>query len=360
MKASEYSGTYSFEYDKHPDAVYFSAKRAPIKIYGLYKPCEGEHFIRMPEDVARATSQGVYDLNYNTSGGRLTFSTDSPYIALHAIEPTFYNMPHMPRSGNAGFDVYECDENGRQSYSGSLLAPAKSTLPYFADCDSRTTLGKMKNYVINFPLYEHVDEVYIGVAPDARIESFDGAYTNDAPIVFYGSSITQGGCVCRPGNAYPSYISRRFRRDFINLGFSGSGKAEPAIVDYMATLDMSIFVCDYDHNAPTVEYLENTHFALYEKIRAAHPDVPYVMISKPDTIHHPDYIERREVIRRSYERALGLGDKNVYFIDGETLLAGDCADACTVDTTHPNDLGHYRMGARIGDVIEKIIKKAVD
>jgi lysophospholipase L1-like esterase len=70
-----------------------------------------------------------------------------------------------------------------------------------------------------------------------------------------------------------------------------------------------------------------------------------------------DYVERREVIRRSYEKAISNGDKNVYFIDGETLFSGECIDACTVDNCHPNDLGHMRMGKRIGDVIEKVLCK---
>ena len=161
----------------------------------------------------------------------------------------------------------------------------------------------------------------------------------------------------RPGNAYPSFISRRFHRDFINLGFSGSGKAEQAIVEYMATLDMSVFVSDYDHNAPDAAYLEKTHYYLYETIRNKHLNVPYIMVSKPDTLWRKDYVERREVIRRSYEKAMSNGDKNVYFIDGETLFSGECVDACTVDNSHPNDLGHMRMGKRIGDVIEGILSK---
>ena len=357
MKASEYKDTFSFDFEQYPDAVFFSARKSPIRIYGLYNATEGNHFIRIPEEVAHATSAGVEGLNFNTSGGRLTFSTDSPYIAIHAVEPEFYAMAHMPRSGNAGFDVYICDQNDNQTYACSLIAPAKAGMPYFASGDSRTNLGKVKNYVVNFPLYEKVDEVYIGVAPDSYFGSYENAYSNEPPIIFYGSSITQGGCVSRPGNAYPSFISRRFHRDFINLGFSGSGKAEQAIVEYMATLDMSVFVSDYDHNAPDAAYLEKTHYYLYETIRNKHLNVPYIMVSKPDTLWRKDYVERREVIRRSYEKAISNGDKNVYFIDGETLFSGECIDASTVDNCHPNDLGHMRMGKRIGDVIEKVLCK---
>ncbi len=349
--------TFSFDYAEYPDDVWYDVRQSPIKIYGLYEPLQNKRFFRIPESVAEATSEGVKGLNYNTAGGRLAFATDSPHIAIHAVMPEYHIMKHMPRSASAGFDVY-IDDGKMQQYCGSIFPPAVTVEDYFHACNSFTVSGKVKNYVVNFPLYDSVDEVYVGLAPGSVLLPYDNAYTSDAPMIFYGSSITQGGCVSRPGLAYESYISRRFRRDFINLGFSGNGKAEDAIVDYMASLDMSVFVSDYDHNAPTVEYLEATHHKMYEKIRAAHPDVPYIMISRPDfDFHYDDSVRRRAVIRRSYERALENGDKNVYFIDGETLFGSDCRDACTVDSTHPNDLGHYRMACVIGDAIEKILKK---
>ena len=355
MKASEYKNTLKFENEQYPETVWFDARQAPIRIYGLYKPTEGTRFVRIPEPIAEATSNGVREMNLYPAGGRMTFSTDSPYIMVHAVEPTVYVMPHMARSGNSGFDAY-IDDGKMQTYCGTFFPNVRESQPYFSSINSRTNYGEMKNYVLNFPLYEHLDSVYIGVAPDAHFAAYDGAYTDDLPIVFYGSSITQGGCVSRPGIAYEGYISRRFRRDYINLGFSGSGKAEDTIVDYMAGLEMSMFVSDYDHNAPNPEYLEATHHKMYRKIRAAHPDIPYIMITCPDCDRNPaDADARRDVVKRSYEQAIAEGDKNVYFIDGRTLFGDVCRDECTVDFTHPNDIGHYRMGKVIGDLIGKII-----
>ncbi|MBO4354580.1 MAG: SGNH/GDSL hydrolase family protein [Clostridia bacterium] len=349
--------TFSFDYSEYPSDVWYDVRRAPFKFYGLYKPTENKRFFRIPESVAEATSEGVRGLNYNTAGGRITFATDSPRICVHAVMPEYHNMKHMPRTASAGFDVY-ADDGVTQTFCGVIMPPAVTNDGYFSSCNSFTDFGKVKNYVVNFPLYDSVDEVYIGVAPGAVVLPYDGAYTPDAPMIFYGSSITQGGCVSRPGLAYESYISRRFRRDFINLGFSGNGKAEDAIVDYMASLDTSLFVSDYDHNAPNAEYLEATHHKMYEKIRAAHPDVPYIMVSRPDFDPHPeDSIKRRDVIRRSYELAVAEGDANVYYIDGETLFGTESRDCCTVDGTHPNDLGHYRMARVIGDLIGEILKK---
>ena len=342
----------------HTDTVWYPVREAPFRIYGLYSPLDGKRFRRIPEDVAEATSPNVAHLNYNTAGGRVTFATDSPYIAVFAQMHDMVRMIHMPRTGSSGFDIYVCDGREQRYASTAFPSAPGNGDNYTYEADSATRIGTVKSFVVNFPLYDSVDELYIGVSPDATLKEADEVYLAEPPIVFYGSSITQGGCVSRPGNAYEGFISRRLHRDFINLGFSGSGKAEPAISEYMAGLAMSAFVSDYDHNAPDPEYLEKTHHYLYETIRKNNPDLPYVMVSKPDFEYHPaDSVRRREVIRASYEKAVAKGDKNVYFIDGETLFGRDCRDACTVDRTHPNDLGHFRMGQVIGDVLAAALNK---
>lgn len=357
MKIKECPNTFSCDFTQYPDTVWLKCREKPFTIYGLYKPYESEHFMRIPQEVAERTNDGVKDLNYQTSGGRITFSTDSPYIAIHSVQPTFNIMRHMPRSGNAGFDLYLCDEYKEQIYAGSLFASVSKNEYYYTTVNSRTSLGKKQNYVLNFPLYERCDDVYIGFHPDSEVDVFEDAYTGDAPLVFYGSSITQGGCVSRPGLVYTAHISRKYHRDYINLGFSGSCKGEDAICEYMAGLNMSVFVCDYDHNAPNPDHLRKTHYKVYETIRKKQPDLPYVMVSKPDVLWYPGFIENKNIIIDSYSKALALGDKNVYFVDGSSFFEGDYYDSCTVDTTHPNDLGHYLMAKYIGETIGEIISK---
>ena len=81
-----------------------------------------------------------------------------------------------------------------------------------------------------------------------------------------------------------------------------------------------------------------------------------VMISKPDVDGREGDGERRKrIIIDTYDRARAEGDRNVYFINGDTLFDGAFRDDCTVDGTHPNDLGFFRMASVIGDLLEKII-----
>jgi len=178
-------------------------------------------------------------------------------------------------------------------------------------------------------------------------------YRNIAPILYYGASIDQGGCASRPDCSYPAMLSKWNDIDFINLGFSGNCKGEPLVAEYLTDIDCSLFFMAYDGNAPTVEYLEQTHFPFYEIYRRARKDVPIVFMSVPCFDNFPDAEKRREVLRNSFVKAREQGDKNVYFIDGETLFGCEDRDFCTVDCLHPNDLGFYR----IAKVIQKLYQE---
>lgn len=342
------------------DVIFREVRNDPFEVYGLY---DYKHsfpgYLRMPSDVAEATNPGVAMLNTNTAGGRVRFSTDSPYIAIRVTMPGVCIMPHMPLLGSAGFDLYLDDpDSGRSRFLKSFMPPMGMTTGY----ESILPLPdkRLRSFTIHFPLYNPVNDLFVGVQAGSVLGG-GMKYRPLDPIIYYGSSITQGGCASRPGNAYQNVISRRMNVDHINLGFSGSGCAELPVVDYMASLPMSAFVSDYDHNASGPEYLAETHFRMYEHIRAKHPDVPYIMISRPDFTHHmdPSPVPRRNVICESFRRAWESGDRNVYFIDGEGFFRGRDEDMCTVDGCHPNDLGFAHMADVIGCELDRVLNRLV-
>ncbi|NLA76961.1 MAG: hypothetical protein GX851_03895 [Clostridiales bacterium] len=334
-----------------PDIVWFDVKAEPFEIFGLYKPRSEGAFCRLDRTAAESVSEGVLSLYANTAGGRVRFSTDSPYIAIKARMPSITRFPHMPLSGTSGFDLY-VRRNGGDTYIKTLMPPLDMSGGYESAAD---VSGGLHAYTINFPLYNDVSALYIGLKRGCTL-TFGEKYRSIKPVVFYGSSITQGACASRAGNAYESLISRRLDVDYINLGFSGNAKGEAEMARYISTLNMSAFVCDYDYNAPGVRHLQNTHGSFYEIFRQKNPDTPYIMISNPDFDFDVEQnLARREVIHESYMKACALGDKKVYFIDGEALFGTDFRDSCTVDALHPNDLGFYRMARVIGDVLESVL-----
>ena len=338
---------------KEPDVRYHTVLEEPFSLYGFYQPRKEGGFKRLPDEIGRNVNSGVAQLYTNTAGGRVRFSTDSGYVIIRAKMPTVSKFAHMPLTGSSGFDLYEDDPAGyRPSFCGTFHPDVKMTDGYVSILRFKTR--ETRYLTINFPLYNDVSSLEIGLQEDATLG--EGlSYRNARPVVFAGSSITQGGCASRPGNCYQNMIARRLNLDYINLGFSGSFKAEELMVDYMAGLPMSAFVSDYDHNAPTVEHLRDTHCRMYQRIREKNPDLPYVMISKPDFFRHEENaVLRRNVILDTFRFALEQGDKNVYYIDGEGFFKGEWEDSCTVDTTHPNDLGFHFMAESIGNTLAKL------
>ena len=320
----------------------FDAEKAPFSIHGVFR--EGEKFRRLPESVAKTVNNGVLGLHANTAGGRLRFRTDSPYVAIIAKMGSLGKMSHFTYTGAIGFDLYADNR-----YVGSFIPPHGITDGY----ESILNLGERtsREITINFPLYSEVEKLVIGLDGDAVIEA-PTPYKTEKPVVFYGSSITQGGCASRPGTCYQSIVSRRFDFDFINLGFSGNAKGEDNIADYIASLDMSAFVYDYDHNAPTVEHLAKTHERMFLKIRAKNSTLPIIMMSRPKHFLTADEQRRLEIIRATYNNAIRAGDKNVYLLDGAALTALSGNEG-TVDNCHPTDFGFASMAKALGDLMEE-------
>lgn len=314
---------------------------APFRVYGVYY--DGSCFRRMPQELGDVLGGWHKVLSRNTAGGRVRFRTNSTGFAIH-YEGDMGQMPHFAYTGSCGFDIY-FDNN----YAGTFVPPDGKTQGY--DSIRRFDGGGMREVTINFPLYSEVNVLYIGLDENAVIEE-PTPYKIEKPVVYYGSSITQGGCASRPGTCYQPYITRRFDCDHINLGFSGSARAQTEMAEYIAGLDMSLFVYDYDHNADDPEFLKQTHERMFRIIREKNPTLPIIMMSRPKPYLAEHEKQRLEIIKKTYENAVAGGDKNVYFIPGPDLCAL-CGNEGTVDDCHPTDFGFASMAKALGDFIEE-------
>lgn len=326
---------------------FYSLEDERISLYGVFY--ENGMYRRLPERVAESVSEGVNALHIHTAGGRVKFATDSSFVAIKAVMSEIGRMSHFALSGSSGFDMY-VGEN--EEYYNSFIPPydLKDGYENVICFDSR----KRRDITINFPLYSGVSQLYIGLENDALLEKSCG-YKYEKPIVFYGSSITQGGCASRPGNSYESIVSRELKADYINLGFSGNAKAEDSIAEYISSLEKLCFVYDYDYNAPSVEHLENTHQKMFLRVRESNPDLPIIILSRPKYILNDEEKIRLEIIENTYNQAIASGDKNVYFISGRELMEYAKNDG-TVDGCHPNDLGFYSMARPLIKLLKDILK----
>ena len=342
------------------DLTMHSVRQKPFSLHGFYKPLESRHFMRIPDEITEPIGESFVTLGHCSAGGRVRFSSNSRYVAIRATYDHIYPKSHMPVTGCAGFDLYLDDPiTGTSRYLKTFIPPfdLRDTLEYESVVNFSNE--KTRYFTIHFPGYSIVKDLYVGVSPEATLG--EGLpYRNVAPIVFYGSSITQCGCTSRPGDTYENIVARKLGIDYVNLGFSGNGLGEESVARYISKLPMSVFVCDYDHNAPDWEYLQQTHLNFYRVIREANPDLPYLMISKPDFLSVNSYalnIKRRNVILDSYHYARAHGDQNVYFIDGSSFFRGLHQDTTTVDACHPNDLGFALMAEGIESELRTILSQ---
>ena len=332
--------------------VFHDVKSEPFKIYGIYH--DGVQYRRLPQDVADSVNEGVSFLARHTAGGRVRFVTDSPFVVLNAKVGERYYSAKMAPMAVSGFDMYERID-GEEVFVKSFIPPEKpcaeyvNTIPLAEDKKERVL-------TINFPNYNEVFEVYIGLLDGSVIKEAP-EYEITKPIVYYGSSVTQGGSCTRPGNSYQGMISRALNADYINLGFSGSARAEKEIIEYIANLDMSVFVYDYDHNAPDFAHLAATHSQMFHLFREKHPTTPVILTTKPKHVQNADDRLRHAHILANYEGFLHDDhDENVYFISGPDLLKLAHGEG-TIDGIHPNDLGFYSMAQGFLPILKEIFAK---
>ena len=336
-----------------------SALSAPFSLHGVYYEKHEKRFRRMPQNVADNVNEGVKFLSWHTAGGRLRFKTDSPFVAIRTTEPYEWFMSHMTTVGECGFTLFS-----DKGYTGTFVPPSNIIMEHDGSgkmafdgiCD---TDGEKHTYTLYFPLYNGVNELYIGLKEGCALEKADD-YKHKKPVLFYGSSITQGACASKPGDDYVNRLSALLDTDIINLGFSGSALAEDTMIDYLCSLDPSVFVLDYDHNAPDAEYLNKTHYKLYKALRDTHADTPIVFITMPKFTGHTKLSpakERYEVIEKTYLRAKKAGDKKVYFISGDGFWGKNREWECGVaDGIHPNSFGFYLMAKAVYPTLKKILK----
>ena len=329
----------------------FSYKDYPIKVFGIPHFEEHGTLHRLPDEVIEKIPSLEF-LGRRPMGARLGFRTNSTSFTIKIELETL--------SVDIGMSIYSCQ-------SAYVFVGEKSSSRYLGlsnayNYDSKvfeSTFEKsaeMEDVLIFLPRNEIIKNVWIYIEDDAQIEP-PTPYKHSKPILFYGSSITEGGIACNVTNGYNTIISRHLDADYYNLGFSGNAKGEIEMADFINTIDMSLFVYDYDHNAPTPEHLEATHEPFFKRIREKNPTLPIIMMSRPCAVYGEEEIRRREIVKRTYSNAVSNGDKNVYFIDGEAPFKNDPdRELCFIDTIHPNDLGFTKMVSVIEPVIKKILE----
>jgi lysophospholipase L1-like esterase len=335
--------------------AWFDPRTPPFRLVGFPWIGEDKIYRRLPIKPQWPIRGAVDSLANSTAGGQIHFQSDSPKILLRVKLRQASGMYHMPATGQSGFDLY-IGEPGKLRYFSTTRFDAKAT-------DYEVTLfsGAKENrhFTLNFPLYNGVKSVEVGVMAGSTIAA-PLPFEADGRIVVYGTSITQGGCAARPGMAYSNILSRRMNAEFVNLGFSGNGKGEPALAKLINQIESKrLIILDYEANV--ADGIRDTLGTFIDLLREKDKDIPILVISKiryAGEIHDPAKLkaaqERAEFQKELVKTKRDAGDTNLHFLNGATLL-GEHADECTVDGVHPTALGFMKMADGIEPAIRSIL-----
>ena len=329
----------------------YNFKESPIEVHGIPFYNEKKTWERLPVEVRRQMPNDYAWLGRRCAGARVCFRTNAPTFTVK-VSLEFVSLDTgMSMCAASGINVL-VGERSNARFAG-FARPDNYESPTYEKNFSKS--GEYEDVTIFLPRNQPVADVTISIDDKYTIEA-PTPYTYP-PMLFYGSSITEGGCATRVSNAYNAIVSNRLNADYYNFGFSGNAKGELVMADYINTIDMSVFVYDYDHNAPTADHLEATHEPFFKRIREKNPDLPIVMMTRPDFEVTPDTERRRQIIKKTYDNAVAAGDKNVYYINGKEFFTDEIREMASIDGCHPNDLGFFCMAEKVTPVIREILEK---
>jgi hypothetical protein len=294
------------------------------------------YYDRLPADANDKVPKPVWGLSHDSAGLCLRFMTEAPSFRIRwTLRRGNLALPHMPATGVSGIDLYQKADNGRWTFVQNGRPTARSNEASF-----RVTPGT--ECLLYLPLYNGVESITVGVPKDKALSKPGGSSgRQNKPIVFYGTSITQGGCASRPGMACTAIVRRQFDVPVINLGFSGSGKMEPEMADLLAELDPAVYVLDCLWNMRPAEVSERVG-PFVRKLREARPGTPILLV-EDSSVRNVTPTEKGTILRRIYEDLKAEGIANLHFLSNRDMLGTD-GDG-TVDGCHPNDVGMVRQAA---------------
>ena len=302
---------------------------------------------RLPAAAEGKVPAAVWGLSLNSAGMCVRFVSDATTLQAHwVLRSANLAMNHMPATGVSGLDLYvKPPDKGWRWVGVGRPESADNT----AALVSGLPAGE-REFLLYLPLYNGVTSAKLGVAPGTRLGKAPArAPERSRPVVFYGTSITQGGCASRPGMVHTAILGRHLEVPVINLGFSGSGRMEAVMAEFPAELDPAVYVLDCLPNMTAADVTERLE-PFVRTLRQADPATPILLVE--DRTYASAHIlpgtrasnaTNRAAHRAAYERLLAAGVTGLHYLAGEDLLGDD--DEATVDGSHPTDLGFVRQAA---------------
>ena len=330
---------------------------------GAELPMEGRGFAparlatpyqRLPADILPRVTKEVRDLQSDTAGLCFRFRTDSRRLRLFwkTTAPVRQSW-NLASSGADGVDVYQETPQGWR-----FVRPPFQPRPKDGGAEYVWEVEPGLTTMVYLPTYNGIAEFRVGVEPGKTIEAAPQRASGIAkPVVFYGTSITQGASASHPGGCWVAQAARKADFEAVNLGFSGSGKMEDAMLDCLADIDASLYVLDTVSNM-SPKLLAERMEAFVRGLAERRPGVPILLTANAWVMGGE--ARRRDAFVRDLAAKFKAEDPvrwaSLHFAGDDAAALAPDADG-TVDGIHLNDLGMKRAGEHFGGVISDILER---
>ncbi len=318
-------------------------------------------FQRLPREYKDSVRSGLWLDQKMTAGYAIRFATRSSRIGIRYQLLMNFAMSHMAYTGIKGADLYALRDDGVWEFVATKIPRAKDSIQSKVFIEHLDTT-RMHEYMVYLPLYDGVKWMEIGVDSAAAITWPQVASPRyGKKLVFYGTSITQGGCASRTGMAGTSIIQRDLDVECVNLGFSGEGRMDTCMARAMARIpDVAAYILEPLPNC-TKARTDTVTYGFVNTLRQLRPEVPIFMVecqnfsyNKYNTQSLSGFTALNASYHRWYLKMKAENPKNLYYIDNVNLW-GPTQEG-TVDGAHLTDLGFYFYAHKMEPYLKAVLE----
>jgi hypothetical protein len=348
-------------------------------------------YARWPASAQPDLNPGEWEYGLMSAGMFVAFESNATSIHVQYVlgNPNTSYFANFAPIGMSGVDLYAWDAAARASPTWRWVASSFDGLqrvsasgevmesPLFSNASgwpiapapSVPSFAGSTKYRLHLPNYNSVLSVKIGVPAGASLSPVtdipwnnntnafdnnrrDGKAIQDAkaPVVFLGTSITQGGITPRPGTAYVNRLSMSLPVPVTNMGLCGSCRLELGLAKSLTAMPRvpSALVIDCTANMDPALVTANTA-PFVQAVRAAWgAALPIVLVEPiddtPSWFFGDSLYQRgalRAALRGAYDSLISAGDHALTYVEASALRPG--AD----DQLFEEELTFVRVGLLI-------------
>ncbi len=321
------------------NVIYFGKDYFILEGTEINDSLKENRYDRLPLSYKEIVRKPVWELSKASAGMSIRFHSNSSSISVKWTLLNNNKMNHMAETGIKGIDLYF---NNKGNWQYLNTARPEGIDNEFSLINNMS--NEMREFKMFLPLYDGIVNIEVGIDSNSVIKK--PLKNKHKPIIFYGTSITQGGCASRPGMAHTNIISRKLNIDCINFGFSGNGRMEQPINELISESNPLFYVIECLPNM-NAEQITNRTIPLVKTIREKHPETAIIFVE--NFIYEPSILDKgmneyinklNTALKTEYTKMTEDGFTNIFYIDSKNATGDDHEG--TVDGVHFTDLGFIR------------------